>query len=186
MLNANLEEIGLSILTALLFAFLGGLILNLMPCVFPVIALKVLSFAKLARSDNASIRSHALVFTSGVLISFLAIAGIIIALKAGGSMIGCGACVAICKNSSAMLFVGAKVTQYTKLPQGKVERTNRVKNMVAQMDKEGFGNCTNTGVHAQQYAVGSANPQHQRRDLLAVTDGAAAGQVRTGVGQGPV
>jgi len=59
--------------------------------------------------------------------------------------IGCGACVASCKNSSAMLFVGAKVSQYSLLPQGKVERTQRVKNMVAQMDSEGFGNCTNTG-----------------------------------------
>jgi succinate dehydrogenase / fumarate reductase, iron-sulfur subunit len=59
--------------------------------------------------------------------------------------IGCGACVATCKNSSAMLFVGAKVSQYALLPQGKVEATQRVQNMVAQMDLEGFGNCTNTG-----------------------------------------
>ena len=59
--------------------------------------------------------------------------------------IGCGACVAACKNSSAMLFVGAKVSQYSKLPQGKVEAKERVINMVKQMDKEGFGNCTNTG-----------------------------------------
>jgi len=59
--------------------------------------------------------------------------------------IGCGACVATCKNSSAMLFVGAKVSQYALLPQGKVEAKERVLNMVAQMDKEGFGNCTNTG-----------------------------------------
>ncbi len=59
--------------------------------------------------------------------------------------IGCGACVAACKNSSAMLFVGAKVSQYSKLPQGKVEAKERVVNMVKQMDKEGFGNCTNTG-----------------------------------------
>ncbi|PNW29492.1 succinate dehydrogenase/fumarate reductase iron-sulfur subunit [Formosa algae] len=59
--------------------------------------------------------------------------------------IGCGACVASCKNSSAMLFVGAKVSQYALLPQGQVEATERVKNMVAQMDLEGFGNCTNTG-----------------------------------------
>ncbi len=58
--------------------------------------------------------------------------------------IGCGACVAACKNSSAMLFVGAKVSQYALLPQGQVERNSRVKNMVGQMDKEGFGNCTNT------------------------------------------
>ncbi len=59
--------------------------------------------------------------------------------------IGCGACVASCKNSSAMLFVGAKVSQYTLLPQGQVEASDRVINMVTQMDLEGFGNCTNTG-----------------------------------------
>jgi succinate dehydrogenase / fumarate reductase iron-sulfur subunit len=58
--------------------------------------------------------------------------------------IGCGACVAACKNSSAMLFVGAKVSQYALLPQGQVEKKSRVKNMVGQMDVEGFGNCTNT------------------------------------------
>ncbi len=59
--------------------------------------------------------------------------------------IGCGACVAACKNASAMLFVSAKVSQLDLLPQGKVESDQRVLNMVAQMDKEGFGNCTNTG-----------------------------------------
>ncbi|GGE08399.1 succinate dehydrogenase/fumarate reductase iron-sulfur subunit [Psychroflexus salis] len=59
--------------------------------------------------------------------------------------IGCGACVAACKNASAMLFTSAKVSQYALLPQGEVEATDRVLNMVAQMDKEGFGNCTNTG-----------------------------------------
>ena len=59
--------------------------------------------------------------------------------------IGCGACVATCKNSSAMLFVAAKVAQYSYLPQGQVERKERALNMVDQMDKEGFGNCTNTG-----------------------------------------
>lgn len=59
--------------------------------------------------------------------------------------IGCGACVAACKNASAMLFVSAKVSQLSLLPQGQVEREERVLNMVEQMDKEGFGNCTNTG-----------------------------------------
>mgnify|MGYP001357198930 FL=1 len=59
--------------------------------------------------------------------------------------IGCGACVATCKNSSAMLFVSAKVSQFALLPQGEVEATDRVINMVKQMDDEGFGNCTNTG-----------------------------------------
>jgi succinate dehydrogenase / fumarate reductase iron-sulfur subunit len=59
--------------------------------------------------------------------------------------IGCGACVAACKNSSAMLFVSAKVSQLALLPQGKVEAQERVLNMVHQMDTEGFGNCTNTG-----------------------------------------
>tara|TARA_B000000477_G_scaffold71180_1_gene59713 strand:+ start:371 stop:1126 length:756 start_codon:yes stop_codon:yes gene_type:complete len=61
------------------------------------------------------------------------------------SCIGCAACVATCKNSSAMLFVAAKVSQYSYLPQGEVEAKDRVINMVEQMDKEGFGNCTNTG-----------------------------------------
>ena len=59
--------------------------------------------------------------------------------------IGCGACVATCKNASAMLFVSAKVSQFSYLPQGKVEAKERVLNMVKQMDEEGFGNCTNTG-----------------------------------------
>lgn len=59
--------------------------------------------------------------------------------------IGCGACVATCKNSSAMLFVSAKVSQLALLPQGEAERERRVLRMVDQMDKEGFGNCTNTG-----------------------------------------
>lgn len=59
--------------------------------------------------------------------------------------IGCGACVATCKNSSAMLFVSAKVSQLALLPQGKIEATERVLKMVEQMDVEGFGNCTNTG-----------------------------------------
>lgn len=59
--------------------------------------------------------------------------------------IGCGACVATCKNGSAMLFVSAKISQFALLPQGKVEATRRVKNMVSKMDELGFGNCTNTG-----------------------------------------
>lgn len=59
------------------------------------------------------------------------------------SCIGCGACVAACPNGAAMLFVGAKVAQLALLPQGKPERKVRVLNMVEQMDKEGFGNCTN-------------------------------------------
>ena len=59
--------------------------------------------------------------------------------------IGCGACVATCKNASAMLFTSAKVSQLSLLPQGKIEANERVLNMVKQMDMEGFGNCTNTG-----------------------------------------
>jgi succinate dehydrogenase / fumarate reductase iron-sulfur subunit len=58
--------------------------------------------------------------------------------------IGCGACVAACKNASAMLFVGAKVSQFLHLPQGQPERERRVLAMVSQMDEEGFGTCTNT------------------------------------------
>ena len=59
--------------------------------------------------------------------------------------IGCGACVASCKNSSAMLFVSAKINQYANLPQGQVEHAKRITSMVAKMDEEGFGSCTNTG-----------------------------------------
>lgn len=59
--------------------------------------------------------------------------------------IGCGACVATCKNASAMLFVSAKVSQFALLPQGQVEAADRVQNMVRVMDEEGFGNCSNTG-----------------------------------------
>jgi succinate dehydrogenase / fumarate reductase iron-sulfur subunit len=58
--------------------------------------------------------------------------------------IGCGACVAACKNASAMLFTGAKVSHFLHLPQGRVERERRALQLVAAMDKEGFGNCTNT------------------------------------------
>ncbi|SEM07280.1 succinate dehydrogenase / fumarate reductase iron-sulfur subunit [Aquimarina amphilecti] len=64
---------------------------------------------------------------------------------AAATCIGCGACVAACKNASAMLFTSAKVSQYALLPQGQVEATDRVMAMVNQMDEEGFGNCTNTG-----------------------------------------
>ncbi|MEM6736378.1 MAG: succinate dehydrogenase/fumarate reductase iron-sulfur subunit [Bacteroidota bacterium] len=61
------------------------------------------------------------------------------------SCIGCGACVATCKNASAMLFVSAKISQLALLPQGRIEAKQRAQNMVKQMDEEGFGNCTNTG-----------------------------------------
>lgn len=61
------------------------------------------------------------------------------------SCIGCGACVAACKNGSAMLFLSAKVSQLALLPQGRVEAAKRAKSMVAKMDELGFGNCTNTG-----------------------------------------
>lgn len=64
---------------------------------------------------------------------------------AAATCIGCGACVATCKNSSAMLFVAANVSKLALLPQGKVEAKKRVLSMVKQMDEEGFGNCTNTG-----------------------------------------
>ena len=68
--------------------------------------------------------------------------------------IQCGACVAACKNASAMLFVGAKVSQLALLPQGQVERKERVEKMVAQMDAEGFGSCTNTEACSAECPVG--------------------------------
>ena len=66
------------------------------------------------------------------------------------SCIGCGACVAACKNGSAMLFVSAKISQFSYLPQGEVEKDRRVRAMVAKMDELGFGNCTNTGACAAE------------------------------------
>jgi len=83
--------------------------------------------------------------------------------------IGCGACVASCKNSSAMLFVGAKVSQFALLPQGKEEATDRVLNMVKQMDEEGFGNCTNTGACEVQCPKGISleNIARMNRQVLA-------------------
>ncbi|MFV9549767.1 succinate dehydrogenase/fumarate reductase iron-sulfur subunit [Algibacter sp. PT7-4] len=85
--------------------------------------------------------------------------------------IGCGACVATCKNSSAMLFVGAKVSQYALLPQGQVEAADRVKNMVAQMDLEGFGNCTNTGACEVECPKGISldNIARMNRELMKAT-----------------
>src|SRR5690606_1368660 len=68
--------------------------------------------------------------------------------------IQCGACVAACKNASAMLFVGAKISQLALLPQGQVERKERAERMVAQMDAEGFGACTNTGACSAECPVG--------------------------------
>lgn len=87
------------------------------------------------------------------------------------SCIGCGACVASCKNSSAMLFVAAKVSQFALLPQGKVEAKDRVKNMVMQMDLEGFGNCTNTGACEVECPKGISieNIARLNREYLAAT-----------------
>jgi len=82
--------------------------------------------------------------------------------------IRCGACVATCKNASAMLFVSAKVSQFALLPQGQPERKRRVIRMVDQMDKEGFGNCTNTGACSVECPKGIdlSNIARMNRDFL--------------------
>jgi succinate dehydrogenase / fumarate reductase, iron-sulfur subunit len=87
------------------------------------------------------------------------------------SCIGCGACVAACKNSSAMLFTSAKVSQLSLLPQGAPEKKNRVINMVAQMDKEGFGACTNTGACEAvcPKGINLSNIAHMNADYLAAS-----------------
>ena len=84
------------------------------------------------------------------------------------SCIGCGACVATCKNASAMLFVSAKVSQLALLPQGQPERYRRVQSMVAQMDSEGFGSCTNTGACEVECpkGVSISNIARMNRDYL--------------------
>ena len=85
--------------------------------------------------------------------------------------IGCGACVAACKNASAMLFTSAKVSQYALLPQGQVEATDRVQAMVAQMDAEDFGNCTNTGACEVECPKGISleNIARMNREYLSAT-----------------
>ena len=85
--------------------------------------------------------------------------------------IGCGACVAACKNASAMLFTAAKVSQYALLPQGQIEATDRVQAMVAQMDDEGFGNCTNTGACEIECPKGISleNIARMNREYLSAT-----------------
>ena len=86
----DFNEEGLSLITALIFALIGGLILNLMPCVFPVISLKVLSFVSMGGSSSRKIRNHALVFTVGVIASFMLIALTIVLLKQAGNFVGWG------------------------------------------------------------------------------------------------
>ena len=86
----DINEEGLSLITALIFALIGGLILNLMPCVFPVISLKVLSFVSMGGSSTRKIRNHALVFTVGVIASFMLIALTIVLLKQAGNFVGWG------------------------------------------------------------------------------------------------
>ncbi|WP_370175989.1 succinate dehydrogenase/fumarate reductase iron-sulfur subunit [Leeuwenhoekiella palythoae] len=90
---------------------------------------------------------------------------------AAATCIGCGACVAACKNASAMLFTSAKVSQYALLPQGQVEAVERVENMVRQMDLEGFGNCTNTGACEIECPKGISleNIARMNREYLSAT-----------------
>ena len=93
---------------------------------------------------------------------------------AAATCIGCGACVAACKNASAILFTSAKVSQFALLPQGRVEATERVQNMVKQMDLEGFGNCTNTGACEVECPKGISleNIARMNREYLsAITEG---------------
>ena len=87
---------------------------------------------------------------------------------AAATCIGCGACVAACKNASAMLFESAKVSQFALLPQGQPERKQRVLNMVAQMDAEGFGSCTNTGACEAECPKGISisNIARMNRDFI--------------------
>ena len=84
------EELSMSILQAIIFAFIGGIILNLMPCVFPIISLKILSFVSMGGSSKSKIRTHSLIFCIGVIVSFLLIAFSLLALKSAGNSVGWG------------------------------------------------------------------------------------------------
>lgn len=96
--------------------------------------------------------------------------------------IGCGACVAACKNASAMLFVAAKVSHLSLLPQGKVEATRRVQAMVAKMDELGFGNCTNTGACEAECPkqISIENIARMNREFLGAKIGSQNRQVKEG------
>jgi len=89
-LSLSEEKTTMALLWALLFAFVGGMMLNLMPCVFPILSIKILGFAQQTGDDDAYIRKHGLVFGAGVLVSFWVLAGLLLALRAGGSQIGWG------------------------------------------------------------------------------------------------
>jgi succinate dehydrogenase / fumarate reductase, iron-sulfur subunit len=93
---------------------------------------------------------------------------------AAAACIGCGACVAACKNASAMLFTSAKISQLSLLPQGQPERENRVQKMIAQMDSEGFGACTNTGACAAECPkeISLENIARMNREYYAAAAGA--------------
>jgi len=91
--------------------------------------------------------------------------------------IGCGACVASCKNASAMLFVSAKVSQFALLPQGQVEAAERVQNMVKVMDEEGFGNCSNTGACEVECPKGISLENIARMNREYIKAGAASEQI---------
>ena len=88
--SASGSEVGDSVAVALAFAFLGGILLNLMPCVFPVLGIKVMGFVEHAHGDTQALRTQGLVFTVGVVLSFLLLAGIMLALRAGGTQLGWG------------------------------------------------------------------------------------------------
>ncbi len=98
--------------------------------------------------------------------------------------IGCGACVAACKNASAMLFVSAKVSQFALLPQGRVEAAERVNNMVAEMDRLGFGNCTNTGACEAECPkeISISNIARMNREFLVAKIAAPKPRVDSGGG----
>ncbi|HEY2628676.1 MAG TPA: protein-disulfide reductase DsbD domain-containing protein [Usitatibacter sp.] len=84
------ESVGGSTMAALLFAFIGGILLNLMPCVFPVLGIKVMGFVEHAHGDQRTMKLQGLVFTAGVIVSFLVLAGLMLALRAGGTQLGWG------------------------------------------------------------------------------------------------
>lgn len=98
--------------------------------------------------------------------------------------IGCGACVAACKNASAMLFVSAKVSQFALLPQGRVEAAERVNNMVAEMDRLRFGNCTNTGACEAECPkeISISNIARMNREFLVAKIAAPKPRVDSGGG----
>lgn len=153
--SMGVEATSLTFLRALLFAFLGGLILNLMPCVFPVLSIKILGFVQQSGEDEKKILAHGLAFTGGVLLSFWALAGALIALRAGGESLGWGF------QLQSPYFVGALLLVmflFGLSLMGVFEMGTSAISLAGKVKGEGFGGSFFSGILATAVATPCTGP----------------------------